>query len=951
MTPTLPHRHRAPDLFLVAAMLLLSAAGLGQRVLEHERSLASTGRALAASAGIAESYARLSIGTAMRTLDGLATAAGGDAAAAAESARPGGGLAQAARVALASSPGARFVALVDGDGKLVASAGQPDPALLGEVAEKAQAGPADAANPAWYFVGTGSLLAVRRVIARHGGFGGVAVLAMGPGWMDQIADSADLGAGGGMLLLDAGRRVIMRAPSNRAGPGGLPAPGAVIGDPATTPGGLASDLVETRTVLPGQLELLVARDTTDVLRAWWMRSGYTVALLLCVLGLLLAGWLRARQRIQRLQTANLHHVRQLAQLATASERLSRLRDVDEIVGRAEAIGRSLLACERVDVVLGNGTEPAAEAMPQEPDGWRHGISLLSAGGERLGRITVTRAAATALTSEEDLVLEQFARAVASALEGATLLADTMRSKSELELILSTISDGMFVLDRGWSVRYANAAAARYLQHQREEMLGANVWALLPGLRDGDMGERLEAAAGQGQDAVFTSFYPPLNAWFEMRAYPFASGLTVYFRDVTNQRETEEKLRQAQKLEAVGQLTGGIAHDVNNLLTVILGNLELLAMRAEDRLNGVAAPEPDGEAGDEDERGLDLTLAEAGLRAGESASQLMHRLLAFSRRQPLTPQVVAVGELLQSLQPLVRRTMTEQVSLRMHWPAELWHAMIDPAELESAILNLSINAQDAMPGGGVLTIEATNVAIDRVYAAVAGLDHTGDFIMISVSDTGTGMAKDVMARAFDPFFTTKAPGKGTGLGLSMVYGFVRQSGGHVLIDSEPGQGTMVRMYLPRTLPARADDRPSARAGVAGGHETILLVEDNELVRAHTEAMLRGLGYDVVSAADGPAAVRVLAEGLRPDLLLTDVILPRGMTGRDVADEAQRFLPGLRVLFISGYSGNVLMENGRLPPGVDLLGKPFRRSELAARIRAQLGTPRHAAHAPTAHAASG
>ena len=310
----------------------------------------------------------------------------------------------------------------------------------------------------------------------------------------------------------------------------------------------------------------------------------------------------------------------------------------------------------------------------------------------------------------------------------------------------------------------------------------------------------------------------------------------------------------------------------------------------------------------------MTLAEAGLRAGESASQLMHRLLAFSRHKALSPQVVAVGDLLQNLQPLMRRTMSQQVSLRMHWPAELWHALVDPAELESAILNLAINAQDAMPGGGSLTIEATNVSIDRVYAAVAGVDRTGDYIMIAVSDTGTGMPKEVMARAFDPFYTTKAPGKGTGLGLSMVYGFVRQSGGHVLIDSEPGRGSVVRMYLPRTLPPDAALRPSARGGgVAGGNETILLVEDNELVRAHTEAMLRGLGYVVAAAPDGPAAVRTLEEGLRPDLLLTDVILPGGMTGRDVAAAAQRAVPGVRVLFISGYSGNVLMENGRLPPG--------------------------------------
>jgi len=895
MTQSPPFLRRTPDLFLVVAMVVLTVAGVTQRVLERERVLAVAAHGVAALANGAQANARLNLDAAMRRLDTVA-------AAAAEGGR-GDRLPESIRLALASVPDARFAALFDADGGRVASAGRLDAAQTDGTVTEALARLADPLAPAWYFGGSGSLLVARRVSTPGGAFGGAAVLAIGTAWLDRFASAADLGAGGSVLLLDVGGRPILRTP---------PAPTTE----ATT------DLVETRTVLPGQLELAVRRDRAAVLATWRLRSANTLALLTAVLTLLMAGWLHARQRIQRLQTANLRHVRQLAQLATASERLSRLRNVDEIVARAEAIGCSLLACDRVEVTLG---EPA-----EAPAGTHHGVSLLSAGGERLGRITLTRAKGNPLSPEEDLVLEQFARAVASALEGATLLADTMRSKSELELILSTISDGMFVLDKGWCIRYANAAAARYLQHQREAMLGANVWALLPALREADMGERLEAAAAQGQDAAFTSFYPPLNAGFERRAYLFAAGLTVCFRDVTSQRETEEKLRQAQKLEAVGQLTGGIAHDVNNLLTVILGNLELLGMRAEDRLNGVPAHE-------DDEPGLDLTLAEAGLRAGESASQLMRRLLAFSRHQPLSPQLVAVGDLLASMQPLVRRTMREHVSLRMLWPAESWYALVDPSEMESAILNLSINAQDAMPDGGTLTIEASNVSVDRVYAAVAGLDRAGDTIMITVSDTGTGMAKDVLARAFDPFFTTKAPGKGTGLGLSMVYSFARQSGGHAMIDSEPGQGTVVRMYLPRAVPVETAALPAARAGVAGGSETILLVEDNDLVRAHTEAMLRGLGYNVVAAADGTMAARVLAEGLRPNLLLTDVILPSGTTGRDVAKAAQRIVPGLPVLFISGYSGNVLMENGRLPPGVELLGKPFRRSELAARIRTLLTAP--------------
>jgi signal transduction histidine kinase/CheY-like chemotaxis protein len=911
MNPASPVPSRVRDVALLAAALTLIGAGIGSIALDRSRSLATAARESALIANAAGTYARLGVDTAMRQLDEVAAAAGGDGSPAR--------LAEAARCALAGVPDASYVAVTDARGQVVATAGQVDPLQVQAEAARMLSGPPETGpdGPAWHFGGAGTLLIGRRLDPAAGGTGGAALLAMGAGWMEAFAAGLDPGGQSDILLTGADRQVILRLFSPAGSP--APPPGA----------GFAGQLVEMRSVVADQLQMAVVVGQNATLAAWRGRVANELLLPAGLLALLFAGGLRLRGHLLRLKAANTHRVRQLAQLATASERLSRLRDVDKIVTRAETIGRTLLACERIAITCGGAGETAADLAP-DAGSERRGINLLSAGGETLGRITLIRAAGDPFTAEDDLVLEHFARAVGSALEGATLLADTMRSKFELELILSTISDGMFVLSHDWNVRYVNAAASNYLHRPREEMLGMSVWTLFPGMHDGDMGERLEAAAAQGLDAEFTTFHAPLSAWFDVRAYPYAGGLTVYFRDVTFQRETEDKLRQGQKLEAIGQLTGGIAHDVNNLLTVILGNLEMLAMRAEDRINGV--PEPP-----EDEPGLDLTLAEAGLRAGESASQLMHRLLAFSRIQPLSPQAVAVGALLQSLQPLLRRTLSEQVTLRMHWPADLWHALIDPSELESAILNLTINAQDAMPGGGLLTIEATNVAIDRVYAASAGMDRPGDYIMVSVSDTGCGMKKDVSARAFDPFFTTKAPGKGTGLGLSMVYGFVRQSGGHVLIDSEPGQGTMLRMYLPRTNPPDSVDATAAREGAAGGSETILLVEDNDLVRAHTEAMLRGLGYAVVATADGPSALKALADGLCPDLLLTDVILHGSMTGRDVADAAQHRLPGLRVLFISGYSGTVLLENGGLPPGVDLLGKPFRRSELATRIRAQLAGP--------------
>jgi signal transduction histidine kinase/CheY-like chemotaxis protein len=623
-----------------------------------------------------------------------------------------------------------------------------------------------------------------------------------------------------------------------------------------------------------------------------------------------------RRRLDELRAAGIRRERWIADLASAAERLSRLRDPMEVARRAETVVCQMLECDTARVVLGRAPTPAiADSELTE----QQSVNLIGAGGERLGRLTVWRGRDRAFSSSDEMVLGHIARAVAVALDNAKLLAETAGAKSEIEVILSTISDGVFVLDRHLCVRYVNNAALRYLQCKYDEMIGASVWELFPGLRESADGERLENAIRTARQIDFSTSYVPLNAWYEMRCFPFAGGLTVYFRDVTAQRDTEEKLRQSQKLEALGQLTGGIAHDVNNLLTVILGNLEMLLQSAEERR----------EAGHADQE-----MALASLRAGESASQLMNRLLTFSRRQPLSPRVVEVSGMLAQLEPLLRRTLGEQVILRITWQKALWRSLLDPVELESAILNLAINARDAMPGGGSLAIEAVNVQIDRVYATVSGIERTGDFVMLSVADTGSGMSREVLARAFDPFYTTKGPGQGTGLGLSMVYGFVKQSGGHAMIDSEPGQGTVVRLYLPRSTGDLSLSPTPPRSEIRGGDEHILLVEDNDLVREHTHAMLLELGYTVSIASNGPEVLEALHDGLRPVLLFTDVVLPGGMSGRDVADAAARLLPDLRVLFTSGYSGSMLMENGRLTPGVALLPKPFRRAELAERVREQM-----------------
>lgn len=385
-----------------------------------------------------------------------------------------------------------------------------------------------------------------------------------------------------------------------------------------------------------------------------------------------------------------------------------------------------------------------------------------------------------------------------------------------------------------------------------------------------------------------------------------------------QAETEVQLRQSQKLEVVGQLTGGVAHDFNNLLTVILGNAELLSERLQDR---------------DDLR----RLAEMTMTAAERGSELTSRLLAFSRKQPLEPRVLNVGEQIGvSLEALLRRTLPETITLRIERAENLWLAEIDPNQLESALLNIVLNARDAMPDGGLIGIRIENADLDSTFMPDEPDLQPGPYVLISVTDTGLGMSSEILARVFEPFFTTKDVGRGSGLGLSMVYGFVKQSGGHVRIRSVPGQGTTVTLCFPKSRQDAAEAAPSGPARpVSGGRETILVVEDDDRVRQHVRATLAGLGYRVVEAADGPGALEILRENRDVDLLFTDIVLPGGMNGRVLADAAKALRSDLKVLFTSGYSEDTIVHQGRLDPEVELLGKPYRRSQLAAKLRKVLG----------------
>ena len=382
------------------------------------------------------------------------------------------------------------------------------------------------------------------------------------------------------------------------------------------------------------------------------------------------------------------------------------------------------------------------------------------------------------------------------------------------------------------------------------------------------------------------------------------------------RKAEEALRQASKMEAIGQLTGGIAHDFNNLLTVVIGNLDSVQRRA-------------GEGGsDRLKRAADNAMAGA-----KRAASLTQRLLAFARRQPLDPKPTDLSRLITSMIDLLTRTLGERIEIQTVFGAGLWRVEIDPNQLESALLNLTLNARDAMPEGGKLTIETTNTFIDELYVAKTGEMSVGQYVVLCVSDTGHGMSRDVLARVFEPFFTTKPVGQGSGLGLPQVYGFVKQSGGHIKVYSEVGSGTTVKIYLPRLsrdveeeLEAPADEQP-----IDGSrNESVLVVEDEAAVREYSCEILRELGYRVLEARDGNQALQVLEREPNINVLFTDVGLP-GMTGRELADKARAMRPELKVLFTTGYARNAIVHHGRLDPGVQLLVKPFTYEDLAGRIR--------------------
>ncbi len=543
----------------------------------------------------------------------------------------------------------------------------------------------------------------------------------------------------------------------------------------------------------------------------------------------------------------------------------------------------------------------------------------------------TRVALQSTLHETKAANEALEAAVAERTEHLVTAHDELRlSVNVLQSTFRSMAEAVLVIDNESDVLLSNPAAERILLHRAGTNLrnlaamsdvfhGDGVTPLepheLPSARvlRGDGFEEFEMIVrprdGGPVRHLMISGRPMRDGQGDI------SGAVLVYHDATASRETERQLQQSQKLDAIGKLTGGVAHDFNNMLTVISGNTETLvaSLKQQPELQRAARLIDD---------------------AAERCAELIQHLLAFARRQPLQPRNVEINAAIADIAKLLRPTLGEQIEIETVLEQGPMTAHIDPSRLTNAVLNMAINARDAMPNGGKLLLETHRVVLDEAYAKANAELRPGPYVMLAVSDTGTGMSADIQQKAFEPFFTTKEVGKGSGLGLSMVYGFVKQSGGHIKIYSEEGHGTTIKLYLPPgegTAEVAAPVVPPAE----GGAETIFVVEDDPLVRNFVTAQLQSLGYQTIAAPDSRAALQLIEAGQRFDLLFTDVVIPGGMSGRELAEEVARRRPGVKVLYTSGYTDNAIVHHGKLDDGVLLLTKPYRRNQLAEMIRKALG----------------
>ena len=568
-----------------------------------------------------------------------------------------------------------------------------------------------------------------------------------------------------------------------------------------------------------------------------------------------------------------------------------------------------------------GAAGAVAALQVRSDGPRGLLGVIGLYDRRGGRLDAD--AARLLGPVVDILAQSINRIDAE---------DTLLLRQQA---LEAIGQGVLILDvraAGRPVVYANPAVQAITGYLPAEVLGRGLDFLNgPGTDAGEW-QRIDRSLAEGRAIAAEIRHvrkdgDPFLDQIALEPIRGFGGTVTHFvavlTDATDARRLEEQLRQSQRMEAVGQLTGGVAHDFNNMLTIILGNAEMLL--ANQGIDGAAHR------------------SAAMIRdAADRGAKLTQRLLAFGRRQTLRPTRIDLAELVEGVRRLLERTLGENIEVRTAIGPDAWPVHVDPAQLENALVNLTVNARDAMPEGGALTIEASNVELEEPFLHARGFEISrGPYVRIAVSDTGTGMSEAVRQHAFEPFFTTKEVGRGSGLGLSMVYGFVRQSGGAVTLYSEAGRGTTVSMYLPRSEADREqgpqDGPPSAGEIADRPPRTVLVVEDNDMVREHVGRQVHALGYRVLVASNGPEALALLQAETAVDLLFSDLVMPGGMDGRQLAEAARRMRPDLRVLLTSGYAERALARADAAAVRFPLLGKPYRMSALADRLRLVLDAP--------------
>jgi signal transduction histidine kinase len=732
--------------------------------------------------------------------------------------------------------------------------------------------------------------------------------------------------------------------------------------------------------VPGQPMAIIAgfRDK-EAMAPWVSRAWLGAGLTLLAIATAAAGMMLVAREVRRRLRAQAVVTARLEMLAQGSAGIATTAELPALLGHVGRLARETLAAPYACVVL-HGDEPSTQqhaitvdpsaALPlwqltaleawstakpgqgendgeapgatprlheAEPGGLpaRANIALRDETGQPLGALCVAGKAG-GFSADDGAMLAQLARLAEIAIRNRGLIAGMRRSAEEassarvrIERLLESVTDCFVALDAAWCFTYANAAALR-LMRRRHTVIGRSVWALYPALAELPIFAELHAVASRGQAREFEQHLERRQRWYHVNAFPAGDGIGVFFRDVTEQRQAQRRAQQSQRMEAVGQLTGGVAHDFNNLLAVIIGNAEML----EDDL-----------AGDPARHHAASMIREAG----ERGADLVRHLLAFASHQPQVVRDVAPQALLEGLLPLLRRSVGGKVKIVTRIGGDLPVLRLDPGQVENAILNLAINARDAMPGGGILTLAMSAVELEPAALRGFPMARPGPFLRLDISDTGTGMLPDVLEQATEPFFSTKGHGRGAGLGLATVYTFATQNLGVLRLHSVPGQGTRVTLLLPRVAPAGT--APHAGAGTTApaattltapvltgadapprGREHVLLVEDEAALRDSVTRQLRQLGYQVTALSGGPEAVAALDEGLRPDLLLSDVIMPGGISGPRLADLARQRLPNLPVLLMSGYA---LAEGAAgMAAGDAIIAKPCDSATLAANLRSLL-----------------